>query len=129
MRLVAETTRPDRITDYGGCLLLCRPRETRDITHRDGATVTAVVTDLLVLDGEDGPPRTVRGVVVTQVLLARRLRTHLRDGTISVGRPAQVPSRTDPDRKVWVFDPPTATDLDLARLYVQENGDPFRATA
>lgn len=124
---------PARITDFEDRLLLIHPRHVVAFTHPDGKTVDAIRADVLVLDGEDGP-HLAGGLTVTQQVLARSLRRRLdaqpgRQVT-TLARIVRVPNRRDASLpRVWVFDAPTETDVDLAQLYLDEHGDPFAPAA
>lgn len=121
---------PARITDYEDCLLLIRPHRVMDWRHPDGTTADAVRADVVVLDDEDndGLPLLLRGVTVIQGALVRTLKRRMgvsRGPVTTLARLSRIPSRRHEGRMVWVFTEPTENDVDLARDYLDEAGDPF----
>ena len=123
---------PPRITDFEDRLLLIHPRRVMDWTHPDGNQGDAVKADLVVLDAEDGP-EVLHGLAVIQAALVRVLKQRLAKaggGQVrTLARLVRIPSKRNPDNRVWVFEEPTENDVDLAQLYLDEYGDPFATAA
>lgn len=123
---------PARITDFENLLLLIHPLRVMDWAHPDGNRSDAVRADVVALDGEDGP-EVHHGLTVIQGALVRTLKRRLAEAggqpVTTLARLVRIPSKRNKEHRVWVFEEPTETDVDLAQLYLDEHGDPFAAAA
>ena len=127
---VEDHPNPPRITDFENCLMLVRPLRVMPWRHPDGNVTDAVRADVVVLDDEESPPETLRGLTVIQSGLVRALKRRLGcapPGTpvTTLARLSRIPSKRNPQHLVWVFEKPTEDDVALARDYLDEVGDPF----
>lgn len=105
-----------RITDYEGCLLLCTPTEQREDISTAFGPADAVVTDVVVLDGEHANTREI-GMLVFQKALQGQLRPKIGTGRMVLGRLGRGQAKAGQSAP-WVLHEPTEDDKGRARAYL-----------